>query len=53
MTEIRQIVLAKRPEGDVTADCFRAETAASPVLADGQIWCARCSCRSIPTCGRA
>lgn len=37
MTEIRQIVLAKRPEGDVTADCFRAETAASPALADGQI----------------
>ena len=37
MTEIRQIVLAKRPEGDVTADCFRAETAAFPVLADGQI----------------
>lgn len=37
MTEIRQIVLAKRPEGDVTADCFHAETAASPALADGQI----------------
>lgn len=37
MTETRQIVLAKRPVGDVTADCFRAETIATPALADGQI----------------
>ena len=37
MTDIQQIVLAKRPEGDVTADCFRAETVALPALADGQI----------------
>ncbi len=37
MTDIQQIVLAKRPEGDVTADCFRAETVTLPALADGQI----------------
>jgi NADPH-dependent curcumin reductase CurA len=37
MTDVRQIVLARRPEGDVTADCFRAETATLPALADGQI----------------
>ncbi|OWY58607.1 NADP-dependent oxidoreductase, partial [cyanobacterium TDX16] len=37
MTDAKQIVLAKRPAGDVTADCFRAETAALPALADGQI----------------
>ncbi len=37
MTEIQQIVLAKRPEGDVTADCFRAETVSLPALGEGQI----------------
>ena len=37
MTDIQQIVLAKRPEGDVTQDCFRAETVTLPALADGQI----------------
>jgi NADPH-dependent curcumin reductase len=37
MTETTQIVLARRPEGDVTADCFRTETARLPALADGQI----------------
>ena len=37
MTDILQIVLAKRPAGDVTADCFREETASLPALAEGQI----------------
>ena len=37
MTDALQIVLAKRPVGDVTADCFRQETVALPALADGQI----------------
>ncbi len=37
MTEIRRIVLAKRPVGDVTADCFRDETATLAAPADGQI----------------
>ena len=37
MTDAFQIVLAKRPAGDVTADCFRAETVALPALADGQV----------------
>ncbi|MBL0898907.1 MAG: NADP-dependent oxidoreductase [Reyranella sp.] len=37
MTDAKQIVLAKRPTGDVTADCFRTETVALPALADGQI----------------
>jgi NADPH-dependent curcumin reductase len=37
MTEALQIVLAKRPVGDVSEDCFRAETVAMPALADGQI----------------
>jgi hypothetical protein len=37
MTEATQIVLAKRPVGDVTADCFREETATLPPLADGQL----------------
>ena len=37
MTDIQQIVLARRPEGDVTADCFRSETVTFPALADGQI----------------
>ncbi|KAK6021166.1 hypothetical protein OSTOST_13170, partial [Ostertagia ostertagi] len=37
MTDIQQIVLARRPEGDVTADCFRSETVKLPALADGQI----------------
>jgi hypothetical protein len=37
MTDTTQIVLAKRPEGDVTADCFREETVALPTLTDGQL----------------
>lgn len=37
MTDTVQIVLAKRPAGDVTADCFREETVTLPALADGQI----------------
>lgn len=37
MIETRQIVLARRPTGDVTPDCFRAETAPLPALGDGQI----------------
>jgi NADPH-dependent curcumin reductase CurA len=37
MTDTTQIVLAKRPEGDVTADCFREETVALPALTDGQL----------------
>ncbi|MBX9944081.1 MAG: NADP-dependent oxidoreductase [Reyranella sp.] len=37
MTDITQIVLAKRPAGDVTADCFREEHVALPAVADGQV----------------
>jgi hypothetical protein len=37
MTETTQIVLAKRPAGDVTADCFREEKANLPALADGEV----------------
>jgi NADPH-dependent curcumin reductase CurA len=37
MTDAVQIVLAKRPVGDVTADCFREKKVALPALADGQI----------------
>jgi len=37
MTDAVQIVLAKRPTGDVTTDCFREETVTLPALADGQI----------------
>ena len=37
MTDAVQIVLAKRPTGDVTADCFREETVTLPALAEGQI----------------
>lgn len=37
MTEAFHIVLARRPVGDVTPDCFRAETVALPALAEGQI----------------
>ena len=37
MTDATQIVLAKRPTGDVTADCFREETVALPPLSDGQL----------------
>jgi NADPH-dependent curcumin reductase CurA len=32
-----QIVLAQRPAGDVTADCFRQETIVLPALHEGQI----------------
>jgi NADPH-dependent curcumin reductase len=37
MTDAVQIVLARRPVGDVTADCFRREGTKLPALADGQI----------------
>jgi NADPH-dependent curcumin reductase CurA len=37
MTDTLQIVLAKRPVGDVTADCFRAETVSLPAPTDGQV----------------
>ena len=37
MTDAVQIVLAKRPAGDVTADCFRRETIKLPALANGQV----------------
>ena len=37
MTEAIQIVLAKRPVGDVTPDCFRRESVALPAPADGQL----------------
>ncbi len=37
MTDITQIVLAKRPVGDVTPDCFREEKAKLPALNDGEI----------------
>lgn len=37
MTEATQIVLARRPAGDVTADCFRQEQVTLPALADGQV----------------
>ena len=37
MTQVQQIVLAKRPVGDVTLDCFREESANLAEPADGQI----------------
>jgi len=37
MTDAIQIVLARRPAGDVTADCFRRESATLPALTDGQV----------------
>lgn len=37
MTDITQIVLAKRPVGDVTPDCFREEKATLPALNDGEL----------------
>ena len=37
MTDALQIVLARRPAGDVTADCFREESVTLPALADGQV----------------
>jgi NADPH-dependent curcumin reductase CurA len=37
MTDTLQIVLARRPAGDVTADCFREESVTLPALADGQV----------------
>jgi NADPH-dependent curcumin reductase CurA len=37
MTEATQIVLARRPAGDVTPDCFRQEQVRLPALADGQV----------------
>src|SRR5437660_1628404 len=37
MTDAVQIVLAKRPTGDVTPDCFREEKVKLPALGDGQL----------------
>ena len=37
MTEATQIVLAKRPVGDVALDCFREQKVSLPSLADGQV----------------
>ena len=37
MTDAVEIVLAKRPAGDVTPDCFREEKVALPAVADGQL----------------
>ncbi|MCW5747790.1 MAG: NADP-dependent oxidoreductase [Alphaproteobacteria bacterium] len=37
MTETTQIILARRPQGDVTPDCFRLERRALPAPAEGQI----------------
>ena len=37
MTEVLQIVLAKRPAGDVTLDCFREEKTNLSAPADGQV----------------
>ena len=37
MNTYQRIVLAARPQGDVTPDHFRLETAAVPALADGQL----------------
>ncbi len=37
MTDVTQIVLAKRPVGDVTPDCFREEKATLPALNDGEL----------------
>jgi NADPH-dependent curcumin reductase len=37
MTAITQIVLCKRPAGDVTADCFRQESVALAAPGDGQV----------------
>src|ERR687897_109290 len=37
MTDAVQIVLAKRPAGDVTADCFREEKASLPAPAEGEV----------------
>ena len=37
MTDALQIVLAKRPVGDVTPDCFREEAVTLPALTDGQL----------------
>jgi len=37
MTDAVQIVLAKRPTGDVTPDCFREEKVTLPALGDGQV----------------
>ena len=37
MTDATQIVLAKRPAGDVTPDCFRQESVSLPAPGDGQV----------------
>jgi NADPH-dependent curcumin reductase len=37
MTDALQIVLARRPTGDVTADCFRQESVTLPAPAEGQL----------------
>ncbi|MDX2307825.1 MAG: NADP-dependent oxidoreductase [Hyphomicrobium sp.] len=37
MSQSTRIILAKRPQGAVTSDCFRTEKASLSALADGQI----------------
>jgi NADPH-dependent curcumin reductase CurA len=37
MTDAVQIVLARRPAGDVTADCFRQESVSLPAPGEGQV----------------
>ena len=37
MSTYQRIVLASRPQGEVTADNFRLETVAMPLIADGQL----------------
>ncbi len=37
MSQTTRIVLAKRPQGDVTPDCFRVEQAPLPAVAEGQV----------------
>ena len=37
MTDALQIVLARRPAGDVTPDCFRQESVSLPAPGEGQV----------------
>ena len=37
MTDALQIVLCKRPAGDVSLDCFRQESVELSALSDGQV----------------
>ena len=53
MTDALQIVLAKRPAGDVTPDCFREEKVTLPPLDDGQILIQQRFLSLDPTCGPA